>query len=136
MRVIKLNGKSIQVRPLTWEEVPEFSRRFADALDGMDNIRKAFFRFVTSKPDEKSLMGDVVAAFPALVTEALALGLRVDAEQVRKASPLEVMEAIEACIEVHRLKELLERGKKLRGLLTAPSQPASDEAGPKTLKRK
>ena len=128
---IKLAGKTVVVKPLTWGEVPVVLSALANALEGMDNIRKAFFHFVTQKPDEKSLMGEVMAAFPGLVTEALALGLRVDVDLVNAATPDEVLHAIEVCIEVHKLKELLERGKKVRSLLAAPLQPAVQVGAPK-----
>lgn len=130
-QTVKLAGKSITVKPMTWGEVPDFAKKLAEALEGMDNIRQAFFHFVTQKPDEKSLMQEVMQAFPALVTEALAVGLRVDADLINKASPDEVMQAIEVCFEVHKVRDLLERGKKVRGLLTVPLRQANESAAPK-----
>ncbi len=113
-----IGGKKIQVPELTWKEFKALLKLLGVKLfDRQDEL----LALAEGKGDVKEMM----ESMPDLVTEALAIALRETPEAIDGATISEIIEVIPEVLIVNKVKENLEKAKKIKGLL-----PAAPGAGP------
>ncbi len=112
-------GKRIEVCELTWKEYKALMKLVgSDLVAKRDQIKQML-------KDDKGV-DSWLEELPEIITRALSLALRVQPEEIDKATATELLNIIPEVIKVNRLAENIQKAKNLRGLLGLPTQPALD----------
>lgn len=112
MASFKIKGKSRDLEPLTWKEHRKLLQVIGAEFLTDPNLAKDL-----NGPDGKHIAEVMVDKYPKMVTDALAIGLRLTPEEVDALTLEELIDGAILVIQINKLPEILVKLGNVKGLL-------------------